>query len=74
MDQDVSASIINTIAEFLAGSNALGTLASLHLANHAIRDATLPILYETVLMDDVERLEYYKDGLVNVPKGFQNTK
>jgi hypothetical protein len=71
---DLSVDVITVIAEHLAGLYAFGTLASLHLANHAVRQETLPVLYETVLMDDVEKLPYYKDGTQVNPVGFRYTK
>jgi hypothetical protein len=43
--------IYGVIAEFLAGAFAFGTLASLNVANHLIRDETTSVLYETLLLD-----------------------
>lgn len=43
--------IITVIAQFLAGCHAFGSLASLHMAKRDVRDATMPVLFETVFMD-----------------------
>ena len=43
--------VFGIIAEFLAGSHELGTLANLNVANHGMYDETLPVLYETVVQD-----------------------
>jgi hypothetical protein len=50
---------------------AFGTLAALHLANHDVAETVLPVLYETVLSDNMTRPpsvirgedEYQKDAL-----------
>jgi hypothetical protein len=34
---------------------AFGTLAALHLANHDVAETVLPVLYETVLSDNMTR-------------------
>jgi hypothetical protein len=39
------------ISEFLAGDNALGSLASLNAVNREIQTLTNPVLYETVILD-----------------------
>jgi hypothetical protein len=41
--------LIIIIAEFLAGSHALKSLASLNVANQEIHEELLPILYETLV-------------------------
>lgn len=51
MIPDLPLDIYGAIAEFLAGAFAFGTLASLNVANHLIRDETTPVLYETLIMD-----------------------
>lgn len=63
------------MAECLAGDHALGSLANLNLADHRIRDETLPVLYETLFMDNIHNLPYYKDrvDLPNV-EAFRYTK
>jgi hypothetical protein len=66
--------IFSIIAEFLAGAHAFGTLANLNVANHMMRMETMPILYETVLLDNIEKLEYYKDWTFTLPLGFKYTK
>lgn len=71
---EVPVDVITIIAEHLSGLYAFGTLASLHLANHAVRQETLPVLHETVLMDNVENLPYYRDGTQVNLVGFRYTK
>lgn len=71
---DLSLAVITVIAECLAGNHAFETLASLHLASHAVRKETMPVMYETVLMDNVVNLPYYKDGTQINPTGFRYTK
>jgi hypothetical protein len=39
------------IAGFLAGESAIGSLAALNVANRETRTLTLPVLYETVVLD-----------------------
>jgi hypothetical protein len=39
------------VAGFLAGDMALGSLAALNIANREIRTVTLPVLYETLVLD-----------------------
>ncbi|KAJ9091793.1 hypothetical protein QFC21_007096 [Naganishia friedmannii] len=53
----------SVIAEILAGDQAFGTLANLNLANHAIRDETLPVLFETLLFDDYVTLALEEEDL-----------
>jgi hypothetical protein len=55
-------SIHVTIAGFLAGANAYGSLATYSSISRAVRDATLPVLYETVILDRDE-LEVISDGV-----------
>lgn len=43
--------IYGVIAEFLAGMHAFGTLSRLNIVNHGVHEETLPVLFETVLMD-----------------------
>ena len=71
---ELSLDAIAVIAECLAGDHAFGSLASLHLANHAVREETMPVLFETVLMDKVENLPYHEDGTGVNPVGFRYTK
>lgn len=47
----LSPALIPQIARFLAVETALGTLAALNLADRAVRAITLPVLYETVILD-----------------------
>jgi hypothetical protein len=44
--------VLVIVVEFLAGDHAFGTLANLSLADRDIRDETLPVLYETVTLDN----------------------
>jgi hypothetical protein len=46
----------------LAGMFAFGSLAALHLVNHAVAETGLPVLYETVLIDNMERPPSNMDG------------
>ncbi|KAJ9093523.1 hypothetical protein QFC21_006356 [Naganishia friedmannii] len=69
-----------TVAGFLAGINAYGSLANLNLANHNIYHATLPALYETLVLDDDTR-DYARYGAivegdhpVALPPGWTHTK
>jgi hypothetical protein len=39
------------ISEFLAGENALGSLAALNAVNREVQNLTNPVLYETVILD-----------------------
>lgn len=59
---DIPLDVFGVMSEFLAGDNAVGTLASLNLANRAIREETLPVLYETVLLDNVTNLRIMEVG------------
>jgi hypothetical protein len=59
---DLPLDVFYVIACHLAGSYAFGTLAALHLANHDVAETVLPILYETVLMDNLANLPYRQDG------------
>jgi hypothetical protein len=43
------------IAGFLAGDNALRSLADYNAVNRQLHQATLPVLYETVVWDDNTR-------------------
>jgi hypothetical protein len=54
--------LIGVIAEHLIGGHAFGTVASLNLASKAIRRETLPVLYETLLLEHCKGLEYYRSG------------
>jgi hypothetical protein len=64
------------IAEFLAGSHGLGTLANLNVSNHGMYDETLRVLYETVVQD-TKRTYECRRILFNdapLPKRFTFTK
>jgi hypothetical protein len=43
--------IFSIIAGFLAGQNAFGSLASMCLVNHSMKDIVRPVLYATVVLD-----------------------
>ncbi|KAJ9098437.1 hypothetical protein QFC20_005956 [Naganishia adeliensis] len=74
-NRDIPLDVLGVISEFLAGDLAFGTLASLNVANHGIREETLPILYETVVFDDIKNLAYYGGGgKVSKPTRFKYTK
>lgn len=69
MIPDLPLDIYGVIADFLAGSFAFGTLANLNVASHFIREETLPVLYETLLMNDEEKWPQSKEeiGLKPMP-------
>jgi hypothetical protein len=62
------------VAEFLAGAHCFGTLANLNIASHNVHDQTLPVLYETLLLDDFGNLRHYRKRDCPVPVGFRYTK
>jgi hypothetical protein len=70
--------VLAVVAEFLAGECALGTLASLNVINHDIHEETLPVLFETVLLDrftnDTALLGCFRPGDKVVPKGYRFVK
>ena len=47
----LSPALFLLIARFLAVDTALGSLAALNLADREVRAITLPVLYETVIID-----------------------
>jgi hypothetical protein len=61
------------IAEHLTGQFAFGTVASLNIASKSVYDETLPILYETLLLENFDTLPIYhqRDSL---PAGLKYTK
>lgn len=54
--------VIYVIACHLAGSHAFGTVATLHLANHGVAETVLPVLYETLLVDNEDNLPFCING------------
>jgi hypothetical protein len=52
---DLPLDVIYVIGCHLAGIHAFGSLAALHLTNHDVAETVLPILYETVILDDMDR-------------------
>jgi hypothetical protein len=59
---DLPLDIFYVVACHLAGMYAFGTLAALHLAKHAIEETVLPVMYETVLLDNMEELPSGEEG------------
>jgi hypothetical protein len=53
--------VLYVVACHLAGTHAFGSLANLHLANHDVAETVLPVLYETLLMDNEENLPFVED-------------
>jgi hypothetical protein len=51
------------IAELLGGKCALKTLASVNVINHDIHEMTLPVLYETVLFDNLDNTVPFDNAL-----------
>jgi hypothetical protein len=65
--------IFGVIAEFLAGDNALLTLANVNILNHDIHQETLPVLYETVwATGEYMHNEHYR--ALRISTGFRYTK
>lgn len=54
--------VIYIIGCHLAGLFAFGSLAALHPVNHDVAETVLPVLYETVLTDNMERPPSNIDG------------
>lgn len=50
--------------------NAFKTLANLNITSHGVRDDNLPILYETVMMDNLSKLACF----IKPSRGIQYTK
>jgi hypothetical protein len=55
---DLPLDVLYVIACHLAGTYAFGTLANLHIANHLVAETVLPVLYETVLVDNEVELPF----------------
>lgn len=66
--------VLGVVAEFLAGAHAFGTLASLNIASHDVHELTLPILYETLLLDDFGSLAHCRERNCPIPAGFLYTR
>lgn len=64
--------LIVTIAEFLAGSFAYGSLAKLNLATRAVHEETLPVLFDTVVWETNRRWWIHEGG--HVPRGLRYTR
>jgi hypothetical protein len=56
---DLPLELIVTVAEFLAGDHAFATLATLHSTNHQLKEETSSILYETLFLDNKNRMPTY---------------
>jgi hypothetical protein len=54
--------IFGVIAGLLIGCHPCGSVANLKVASRAIHHETLPVLYESVLLDNVKKLPYYGGG------------
>lgn len=70
MRLDIPHDVISVVAGHLAGDNALKTLANLNIASQGVRDETLTILYEAVMMDNLSELSCF----TKPSKGIQYTK
>lgn len=56
---DLPLELIVTVAEFLAGDHAFASLAALYSTNHQLREETASILYETLFLDNKDRMPAY---------------
>jgi hypothetical protein len=69
---------IVTVSKFLAGDDAFRTLASVNVASKSVKQATLPVLYNTVIWEDGN--DYWRcDHLATAtsryfPSGWQHTR
>jgi hypothetical protein len=60
---DLPLEVITIVAQFLAGDHAFATLAALHASNHALKQETSPILYETLFLDNKDNMSpYFQDS------------
>ncbi|KAJ9118533.1 hypothetical protein QFC22_003752 [Naganishia vaughanmartiniae] len=62
------------IAECLAGDQSFGSLASLNLSSHAIREETLPVLFETLTFDGKLSFFMWWKMCPGIPEGIRLTK
>jgi hypothetical protein len=62
------------VAEFLVGDFAFGTAANLNVTSQAVRQETLPILYETLCLDRVNPKTYLLKKRKKVIAGLEHTK
>lgn len=58
-----SPAIILNIALNLASSNAFRSLASLNATGHSVRDSTLSIMYETVMLDHCNNMQQLSEWI-----------
>jgi hypothetical protein len=66
--------VLYVVACHLAGIHAFGTLASLYIANHDVAGTVLPVLYETLLIDNEEKLPIVNDKNGSCLDRFKYTK
>jgi hypothetical protein len=59
MSAELSIDILAVVAEHLIGQHAFGTTANLNVASWVLYHATLPILYETVILNARRSLAWY---------------
>jgi hypothetical protein len=76
---DIPLDVIITVAEFLAGDHAFGTLGALNQLNHEIKIGTMPVLYETLFFDKLDQTDFYRpeevdDRSATPSDGFHYTK
>jgi hypothetical protein len=71
---DLPLDVIYVISCHLAGMYAFGTLANLQLASHLVAETVLPVLYETVLVDNEEVLTFHDNGHLKPADRFHYTK
>jgi hypothetical protein len=62
--------VFAVVVEFLVDQHAFGTAASLNRTSHSVHNETLPVLYETLILDDPDRIKM--EG--QPPVGLQYTK
>lgn len=60
---DLPLDVTSVIGEFFARDNTIGFLDSLQVVNDSVQDGVLPILYEPVLMDNVDRPSFHTTGV-----------
>lgn len=73
---NIPTEVLIIVAEFLAGDRAFGTLAALHMADREMQMEILPVLYETLFMDNKNHLlPFLEDERTLVAnQGFKYTK
>lgn len=66
--------LLVTVTEFLVGDFAFGTAANLNVTSQAVRQETLPILYETLCLDRVNPKTYLLKKRKKVNAGLEHAK